>query len=236
MNIESPKHHEGAPEWMVSYADMITIMMAFFVVMYALSGKKDESTLRPVLTALKQQFGPQWPFVHTTAGHNRDRSSRLDRSGLNDHSSRVPGQGGPLPEDHKNRVARVVRPGEGLVRGGRILFDDFGVTLNQQQKLQLQRVATDIAGKPQKIEIRGHASRQPLPVDSPYHDHWDLAYARCRSVMEYLESLNVDPRRIRLGVSGNQEPAVSPGSDPPAGGSSRVEIFILNEFIADPAT
>ena len=150
------------------------------------------------------------------------------------NSESAPGRGGTA-DDPRVRRTRMFRPGEGLVRGGCIFFDDYSVNLTPQQKKQLERVATDIAGKPQKIEIRGHASRRPLPADSPYHDHWDLAYARCRTVMEYLISLGIDPKRIRMSVAGNQEPGLPNQGDLPAGGTSRVEIFMLNEFVEDPA-
>lgn len=219
---------------MVSYADMITIMMAFFVVMYALSGKKDESTIRPVISALKQQFGPDWPFANLVPGRYRPRNPHLDKFKMQGKPEDAPGRGGGAAEPVMRR-SRMFRPGEGLARGGCVFFDDFAVQLSDAQKLQIQRVATDIAGKPQKIEVRGHASRRPLPANSPYHDHWDLAYARCRAVMEYLVSLGIDPKRIRMAVAGIHEPGVAGEEDAPAGGASRVEIFMLNEFVNDPA-
>ena len=40
IEAEEP-HGEGAPEWMVSYADMITILMSFFVVMFSMAGTKN---------------------------------------------------------------------------------------------------------------------------------------------------------------------------------------------------
>src|SRR5262245_60042506 len=62
-----PPAQEGAPEWMVSYADMITIMMAFFVVMYAMAPKKDqekkESPTQRLMNSIHKRFGPDYePF------------------------------------------------------------------------------------------------------------------------------------------------------------------------------
>ena len=48
---------EGAPEWMVSYADMITILMSFFVVMFSMAGTKDAKKEDPVMMSLRRQFG-----------------------------------------------------------------------------------------------------------------------------------------------------------------------------------
>ena len=61
---------EGAPEWMVSFADMITIMMSFFVIMFALAageaakGKKAHNEQQQAaLDSLQNRFGPKYqPF------------------------------------------------------------------------------------------------------------------------------------------------------------------------------
>jgi chemotaxis protein MotB len=230
MNREPPKSFEGIPEWMVSYADMITIMMAFFVVMYALSGKKDESSLRPVLSALKQQFGPRWPYANLLPGFFRPRNPHFDRLNRDGTPTGKAGRGAAA-DDPAARPARMFRPAEGLVRGGCIFFEDSSVALSRYQKLQLQRVVAELSGKPQKIEIRGHASRRPLPPDAPFRDHWDLAYARSRAALEYLVAQGIDPKRIRMAVAGSHEPPLPNEGDAPTSAVARVEIFLLNEFV-----
>ena len=60
---------EGAPEWMVSFADMITILMAFFVVMFSIASGDSNNDKRTkqqetVLESLQSRFGPKWkPFM-----------------------------------------------------------------------------------------------------------------------------------------------------------------------------
>lgn len=236
MKREPERPPEGAPEWMVSYADMITIMMAFFVVMYALGGRKDESAVRPVISSLKQQFGPDWPFANLVPGPYRPRTNRPDRFQVH---GRMEETIGPRPGggDYPSRTpTRISRPGDGLLRGGDIAFDEDRAALNDQQKLQLQNIATDIAGKPQKIEVRGHASRRPLPAGSIYRDAWDLAYARAREVADYLIEQGIDPHRIRIGVAGTNEPVVGPDAESTSRRNSRVEIHMLNEFMPAPAS
>src|SRR6478609_4541171 len=82
------EHHEGAPEWMVSYADMITIMMAFFVVMYAMAGAKDPKKLQPAIASLHKQFGR---FASGPAGSKVPRSSSM--AGVGDGFSSRPSEG-----------------------------------------------------------------------------------------------------------------------------------------------
>jgi hypothetical protein len=65
----SEEKPEGAPEWMVSYADMITILMSFFVVMFSVAsgeaakGKRSQQQ-QVAIESLQYRFGPKWkPFM-----------------------------------------------------------------------------------------------------------------------------------------------------------------------------
>jgi outer membrane protein OmpA-like peptidoglycan-associated protein len=90
--------------------------------------------------------------------------------------------------------------------GGSVYFDELAVDPSDGQKANLKRIADAMAGKPQKIEVLGHATRRPLPPDCPYRDPWDLAYGRCRRITELLVSSGIDPQRIRMGVAQDSMP------------------------------
>ncbi len=123
------------------------------------------------------------------------------------------------------------KPGENILVGGRIYFDETSSTLNEAQQQKLGGVAEELAGKLQRIDIRGHACRLPLPSDSPFRDHWDLAYARSKAVRDFLISKGIDAHRIRLSVAGENEPLDGDGEVIPVRQNSRVEIHVLNEVV-----
>jgi chemotaxis protein MotB len=253
----------GAPEWMVSYADMITIMMAFFVVLYATtssSGKKDkghdeakkpeagketgtgadgdkaiDEQLQKVLDSLANRFGPQYtlkncwtggPLALKQASAGRDTCKDLEKS---------PGKFWRRQIDTNGDSTTPPDPGQSIIPGGRILFDEFSADLSEEQKRRLKMAAKELAGKRQKIEIRGHTSPIPLPPECPFRDHIDLSYARCRAVENELIGLGIDPRRIRLGVAGVNEPLVKKIDPLLIHENSRAEIHLLNEWVTEPA-
>src|SRR5205085_1245858 len=77
--------------------------------------------------------------------------------------------------------------------------------------------------------------RRPPSKASGYHDNWDLAYGRAKTVMNELVAMGIDPKRIIIGVSAENEP-VGRGADPLADSrSARVEVFMLNETV-EPAS
>jgi len=265
---------------MVSYADMITIIMAFFVVLYAstaASGTRDrggkagqepqggrEVTLgkdivddpllrnvddaeprrtpdrmQRVLDSLYLRFGPEWTVSNCWSGGPPGlRPQRLHGGEPEppEPSNRPPARNPAGAAGQRNVIFYVPRPNDTLVTGGRIFFAEDSAELSPEQKQVLSNLAWQLAGKVQKIEIRGHTSRKPLPAGTPFRDHLDLAYSRCRAVRSYLITLGIDPRRMRISEAGENEPLDVTGDPSRLGESSRVDIHWLNEWVRESPT
>ncbi len=156
MAAEEEHPSEGAPEWMVSYADMITILMSFFVVMFSMAGQKDGKKEDPVMQSLRRQFGR---FVGMPASQLVPRDSALSTKAM---AVRLVPQ-----KETKNRGlvgdhprVTTIRPGDQATIGGVIYFTPGATDLTDDQRRQLQAAANELGGKPQKIEIRGHTINQ----------------------------------------------------------------------------
>lgn len=229
-SIQHPPE-EGLPEWLMSYADMITILMAFFVVMYSMAGNRDQSKEEAVLRSLRDQFGPLLPRAAALGpGPYVDRNSPLAQLApkkTNKNSQGKPGTDVDPSAEHSK--VHALRPGEQAVLGALVQFPEGSAEIGGQQLKQIAIAAREVGGKPQRVEIRGHTSRRPIPAGGPFQDNWDLAYHRCRAVMQQLVAEGIDPKRIRLGVAADNEPL--PGSNDPLAlnQSSRVAVTILNE-------
>ena len=97
----------------------------------------------------------------------------------------------------------------------------------------LQRIIEQIAGKPQKIEIRGHTTRRPVDPKGDFRDVWDLAYERCRNTMHFLVEQGIDRSRIRLGPAGSGEPLYNGVDLDRLQRNSRVQILMWDERVQD---
>jgi chemotaxis protein MotB len=115
-----------------------------------------------------------------------------------------------------------------------LVFDELAVALTPQQKEDLSTLSETMAGKPQKIEVRGHASGRRLPPDSPYADAWQISYARAKAVADFLVSdLQIEPVRIRITAAGAQEPYTLEPSEDAQRINPRVEVFLIEEVVRD---
>jgi chemotaxis protein MotB len=225
---------EGAPEWMVSFADMITIMMSFFVIMFALAsgerGKKDERK-QAVLESLENRFGPKWqPFSNWGPARG---NSTLASAGRPPRVPSPPREDDPRGEMMANRTknrARIFVPkaGDHAAVGGVVYFQGDALELPPDEQARLATIAAELAGKPQVIEICGHASSRPLAEGTAHRDRWDLAYARCRKAAELLGTLKIEPQRLRFAVhKAGTAPGIS--QEPPDEDlENRIDVYLTD--------
>jgi chemotaxis protein MotB len=226
---------KGGGSWKVAYADFVTAMMAFFMVMWLTSQDPD------IKEAVANYF-------HDPFGRETDAARGTGAALLPDHTGGLPtdfqGQKPPqstLDEQDKTKPKLGPRVGvDAKIRtlhqlderalGELVEFPPDSAELDEQARLQLESVLPQILGKPHKIEIRGYARRRPLPAESEYLDHWQLCYARCMAAMNYLCEHGIEPNRIRLSQAGVY------GTRPRRAelewrDKSGVEVFLLPELV-----
>jgi chemotaxis protein MotB len=112
-------------------------------------------------------------------------------------------------------------------------FDEASAQLTAKSLDQLNRLIPVLLGKQNRIEIRGHSTRRPLAGDSPYHDLWQLCFARSEETMKYLEQKGIEPDRLRLSQAGASEPVTNRIESAWQKENARVEVFLLTEMADD---
>lgn len=203
---------KGGGSWKVAYADFVTAMMAFFMVMWITAQNKEAKE------AVSNYF--QDPFGKS--GESTGNVSSLQ--GGNPPTNR-PGEKGRRP-------GVKATPSEASGLGTTILFAATSAELTELGKSHLASLAPELAGIPQRIEVRGHASRAPLPPDSTFKDPWALSFARCQATMQFLAEHGIEPERMRLSQAGAFQPATTAESADRQKENERVEVFVLREFVS----
>ena len=126
-----------------------------------------------------------------------------------------------------------IHTGSNRCAGTLVLFSESSDELDVTGQDRLRRLAAEIRGLPNKVEIRGHATRRPAAADGPPQDAWALSYARCLATMKFLEQLGIDQSRIRLSLGGPFEPYSLGTGAKKRSYNSRVEVYMLSEYAED---
>lgn len=204
---------EGAPEWMLTYGDMMTLLLCFFVLIVSFSQirKKDfNAAVAAIKTALGESAnGGMLPIPNkpsTSLIQILDKLELKQRSHHNHADTKAKGVHG------SHTSVKQLRQGMRFAVGGPVTFQPGSADLSSQAKAQLRRVARLIKGYNNIIELRGNAAAGELgaEVQPRYHDLWQLSEARAEAVMKYLTSDGIGLRRdrFRLIANADNEPLV----------------------------
>jgi len=229
----------GGGAWKVAYADFVTAMMAFFLVMW-ITGQSQETK-----EAIAGYFQDPWGTSSEFSAPRSLLPSELHGDVQSqDMPQRIPPGKKPGAADSdetdpdavakskwaQQRKIHFLEDGDRTLPTMTLRFAESSAELTDQAKRQLDRLIPSMLGKVNKVEVRGHSTRRPLPADSPYGDIWELCYARCLATMAYLEEHGIEPERIRLSQSAAFEPLTSRIDTAWQSENSRVEVFLLNEL------
>lgn len=245
---QEEEHGESAPMWIVSFADLVTLMLSFFVILAAGNNKDSASDpeFADLVAALKATFS------HVEATTEKSLDPKADFKELIKKLSalqppkveRTPEEKKGFSEDQgvKGKHFRVTRIREGLelAMGGPVFFQAFSPKPTPQGEQQLKDIVQILRGHRNVIEIRGHVGESPWPADWTYDDAMKLAYDRANYVGHVLRKEGIDPRAIRLVAVGPNEPLKSNDLNPEsANANRRVEIIIreslIDDYTPDPA-
>jgi outer membrane protein OmpA-like peptidoglycan-associated protein len=115
-----------------------------------------------------------------------------------------------------------------------VLFPVDGATIEPAMAESIKDFAPMMAGKLNRIEIRGHCLRRPLAKGSQFSNHWELCYARCQAVKQSLEAHGVEPERIRLSQAEGNEPLALNLAEEELKLNSRVDVILLPDLAEIP--
>ncbi len=207
----------GAPEWMTTYGDMMTLLLCFFVLIVSFSEVKKEEQFQAVVEHIKQAFGMMGGGgkIPITDDPTMSLIKRLDAMRLK--QEKQPNRSNTKDPGQKGREAKVTKIREGMVvgTGGRIHFEPGSAVLSEPVKQAVRELVASakIKGTENILELRGHASALELPEggNGEFEDVWELSFARARALQEFMitaepAGLGMNPERFRVSANGAREP------------------------------
>ncbi|HEY3326829.1 MAG TPA: flagellar motor protein MotD [Novimethylophilus sp.] len=250
---KKPEEHENHERWLVSYADFITLLFAFFVVMYAISSI-NEGKYKVLSDSIVEAFKSaptsekviyvQAPMPQGTVEHGKPIPQIVPMQ-MDAASRIVEVEKEKRRENMKSVATDILKVMEPLVKGGQVkvtesnrgisieinaslLFEIAKADLNKDSISVLTAVAKVLAIDTHQIQVEGHTDN--LPINSPvFPSNWELSTARASSVIRlFAESGVGGDRMVAIGYADNRP--VEDNSTPEGRARNRrVTVMILAE-------
>ena len=230
---DSQEHHE---RWLISYADFITLLFAFFVVMYAIS-IVNEGKYAVLSEALGDAFGgrgaapqvntnvePVLPLSHIV-NRKRLEAARRERERMEVLAKDLTATLMPLVKSGQVRVTQNAR-GISIELNASVLFAQGEAELQRYAREVLGAVAGLLKTDPHRIEVEGHTDTLPI-TNERFASNWELSAVRAASVVRlFIENGVLDARLSAIGHGATRP--VAP-NDTPANQARnrRVAVMIL---------
>ncbi len=226
---------QGAPEWVLTYGDMMSLLLCFFIALVSMSEiKKDR--FQQAVESLQRAFGGFDGGIGNMPIETNTKNTLIEKLLELDIPVNLDKKGDSDEEGIHGRKFRVtnVRDGLQVVVGGRVAFDRFSAELKGEAQELVAKTADRLRGYNTRILVRGHATNEPLPVGAPFRDARDLSYARAKAVAEALEAHGVRAARILAVAVGDSEPLVRQAyTDERRALNRRVEILVTEDLVED---
>ena len=205
---------ENTDRWLVSYADFITLLFAFFVVMFAVS-QADKNGAKAVSESIKKALA------------SGGRSAPVTKPALT-----VPFEA--LQQDLKSEVengsVRLALEHRGLVISleAGAFFPSGAAEIDPAAYAAVEKVVSVIGKLPNSIHLEGHTDSRPIK-NSRFQSNWELSASRSIAMLRLLnEHFGIDIRRMSIAGYADNQAIDSNTTDGGPGSNRRVDIVLDN--------
>jgi len=244
MARKKKREDEGAGgEWIVTYSDMVTLLLCFFVALFDAS-EIEPGQLAAMISSLNNiGMGASAGGQTITAGKLADLGNTIMNLPSMDEGRRL-GQALKRavsmfnPEVKSNKV-KVTHDERGLVislasdaffapASARINLEETRDILTRLGALLNSDEMRDESGNFRKIRIEGHTDDEVVDPDGPWEDNWQLSTARSIAVLRYLTALGVGETRFQVAGFADTVPVASNATPEGRAYNRRVDVIVLD--------
>ncbi len=248
-------HHGGA--WKVAYADFVTAMMAFFLLLWLLSMTSDEKRAR--ISSYFKYFsiydsgGTSWmeksSEIFGESGENKQKVFTEKKGQIisNSENSNPPltNIGKAMEKDISEKLGDLkdqviidaVDQGIRIQmtdKNGSLMFERGGTTLTAKAQEVLQVISSNINKYKERVIIEGHTDS--LPYAGSTYSNWELSTERASSARIALEAAGLDPKRIaRVAGYADTDPLIKDNPMDPKNRRISITLHVPNKVSAKNA-
>jgi chemotaxis protein MotB len=251
MRKKKQEEHVNHERWLVSYADFITLLFAFFVVMFATS-QVDKNKAQAVSDSVKEALDGK-PFNsvvkvilggtidHQGKGNaqkNGPGGAKRDMATVEQKSQAALMELMPSLDVLSKQLEPEIKAGKLQIsmvpRGLAISFNQAALFPSGEDEIakdtytSIKKIADALEKIPNPARLEGHTDAIPIH-NSRFRSNWELSAARSITLLEALTDYGVDHDRLSIAGYADTNPLVNNDTEEGRAKNRRVDIIILNE-------
>lgn len=196
----------GAPIWLTIYGDMMTNLMLFFMMLWALTRMTFEAQ-----KAAQQSLQRTITKKEIIIPHQEKEKKTV------------------VPEKPKFTELLKIKSD---IQGIRVIFDSpvlfkLGSAELSSDTKSLDELANWLLDVPYTVIVEGHTDNTPIKKGLRYSSNWELSLDRARSVVRYFRRYGIDPKRLVLAGYGEHHPICENDTQKHRALNRRIEIYVL---------
>jgi len=252
-----PEEHANHERWLISYADFITLLFAFFVVLFS-SAQVDHRKVGQIAMAIQVAFQQMGVFESSNTHMPLDKSEPMPFEKVQvvenamrdtDLAQMVPPMKGVISNEPDPQEVAAIRKTlettlakqierksvgihetrEGLVVSLREIgfFDSGSATLRPGAQATLEQIANVLRDLPEGIRIEGHTDNVPIH-NADFPSNWELSTARATEIVKlFITRYHIDPGRLQASGYAQYHPQASNDTAEGRALNRRVDIVIV---------
>lgn len=239
MRKKKPQGHGNAERYLLTYSDMITLLMMFFIIMYAASNV-DAVKYKEISDSLKIAFSGGQTIIgsgdsmdikkisaRTTQDIQNDKVNEIEQNRLKEIKQTIDNY---IEQNNMSASVNTEIEERGLVVSIRdtLFFDSGKADVNpefQKKIIEIGRILNTIDNY---IRIEGHTDNIPIS-NYKYIDNLDLSTARANAVLRVLQNQsNINPKRLTSMGYGDQRPVADNNTEAGREKNRRVDIVVID--------
>lgn len=197
---------EECPEWIFTFADLVMLMMGFFVILWVLkppAGKADTPEANTEWLKIVAKIREAFDYLPDPKSSDPVDQIMLLQKLQQMKPIKGPGDGGQTKLERKGAEGDEpevvsVRKGNQAIVGSRVLFGPGDATLSADADSILEQIALLIKGHRNVMLVKGHTSLDDFPENADPQQRLDLSIRRAKAVADCLVRKGVEPDILRV--------------------------------------
>lgn len=220
--------NQGLPGWVMTYGDMMSLLLTFFVLIVSFSSMQ-EAKFKDAALSLRQAFGVM-TAPPSVIEFNDPLMPKYENEKPTDVVAEVLELEEVLVDKELADDVEIRFTGDGLMLrlNAPMLFPPGRTSLEPASHELLDTLAEFLGRTPGEIRIAGHSDPTPIKTSS-FPSNWELSAARAGSVARYFHGTGLSPERIAATGYGEFRPLADNSTPEGRARNRRVEIFLRME-------